>query len=359
VASYLHLIPFAKNGGTEKDCYYVVSELIEDYHTIFVFDQPDRMSESWIQAGAHVVHLHCLHKPIQLYTTLKKIIKDKKYDGIFYWSTIHLPLILAALNGQKSKIAVHVGNPVHSSIKTILKNFLFSSSLPVRNDVCLFPCSQYVADTIIKDPYLKRFPIRVSLNPVTIPDKNPHKLQQIAQDSEIHMGMTARLDPIKDHLTVIKAFKLVEQKFPKVRLHLLGDGVLENSLQELAQGLGLTDKVIFHGNVNNVYDHLQSWHIFLYATTPAEGLGNAVSEAMANGLPCVLSDLPMLRELAGNDQNVHFVPASNARIMSQAVFMLLKYPDTRHLLSQNAFRHARETFNSSRYAKDRLDFLLT
>lgn len=74
----------------------------------------------------------------------------------------------------------------------------------------------------------------------------------------------------------------------------LGTGPREMALRQMSQGMS---NVHFRGQVEDVADHLRAADIYVSAST-AEGLPNAVLEALASGLPAVLSDIPPHQELA-------------------------------------------------------------
>lgn len=205
-------------------------------------------------------------------------------------------------------------------------------------------CSEYVATSYRQTPYVSSFPIEVSLNPVELPAvRRPEPKAQ-----KFLMGMVARLDPIKDHATVINAFAEVYKTRPDCELHLAGDGILRATLESQVNDLGISQAVIFHGDVSDVYSHLRQWNLFLYATTMEEGLGSSVAEAMANGLPCVLSDLPMLQELAPGDLATWFEP-HNANELAAKIILLLNEHDLRNRMGEQSYRHAQQNFAADRF----------
>jgi len=106
------------------------------------------------------------------------------------------------------------------------------------------------------------------------------------------------LIPRKDMQTVIKGF----QKYNDGDSILLiaGDGFKKEILQNIAD-----DNIRFLGNISNVVEYLQISDCFISASL-AEGLPNTVLEAMACGLPTILSDIPSHRELYENYEGNFF-----------------------------------------------------
>lgn len=110
----------------------------------------------------------------------------------------------------------------------------------------------------------------------------------LPQDAIVILSVGS-LIPRKDMQTLIAAYLL--GNFENTRLVVLGDGPQRGMLQQRAESA-----VLMPGNVDNVADYLGAADLFVSASL-AEGLPNTVLEAMACGLPCVLSDIPSHREL--------------------------------------------------------------
>jgi glycosyltransferase involved in cell wall biosynthesis len=355
----LHIIPFAYLGGTEKDCLYFIEADKEHQHLVYVLNKDDAMVQQWTDAGAKVQILDILDlSDKDFHSALFKSVNELDVKAILYWSTIKLPLVRYALRDMKCRLAVHVGNPsqlgVFSSLKQIAYHVYYYSDI----ETCLFPCSEYVRKSLSVNPFYNKFQMRVSINPVRLLVDNPYKPRILKTDSEVIIGMTARLDTIKDHITLIRGFSEVIKTYKNAKLWLLGDGLLRNDLEQLVTKLKVKDNVVFWGRVENVYEMLQKIDIFVYSTTFKEGLGNAVSEAMANGLPCILSDLPMMHEIAGDIENVIFFTSKDYIQLANEIIILINDNELRAQLSLRAFKRANSTFSAKRYVDYRLQFLI-
>lgn len=108
----------------------------------------------------------------------------------------------------------------------------------------------------------------------------------------ILIGLVGRLDPIKDHSTFLQSAALLAKNRHDVRFVCVGSGT-ENQMQtlsQLAKQLGIEDKVLWAGkrvNMSEVYNALD----LLSSSSQSEGFANAIAEAMACGVSCVVTDV--------------------------------------------------------------------
>lgn len=101
-----------------------------------------------------------------------------------------------------------------------------------------------------------------------------------------HVG---RFSPEKNHQKIIRVFANVCAIRNNAMLLLCGDGLTKQATVDLAAELGIADKVLFLGAVDDIPSILSSSDVFIFPSFH-EGLPYALLEAQANGLPCVISD---------------------------------------------------------------------
>jgi glycosyltransferase involved in cell wall biosynthesis len=113
---------------------------------------------------------------------------------------------------------------------------------------------------------------------------------------------TAPLIARKNHKFLIDGFIRYRKAFLNNNslLLLLGDGPL---MGELKRRCDNEDSIIFGGNILNVSEYLHASDIFI-SSSLSEGLPNSVLEAIASGIPVVLSDIPQHAELLEKDNNI-------------------------------------------------------
>ena len=125
-----------------------------------------------------------------------------------------------------------------------------------------------------------------------------------------------RLVPIKGMDRLIRAWARVQAEKPEARLAIVGDGPERARLEALIDALGLGDHVVLAGWQDPV-PYLASAERFALLSHN-EGMGRAVVEALAAGLPCVVSDVCGLAELV-DDAVGSVVDAGDASAVAQAL----------------------------------------
>lgn len=110
----------------------------------------------------------------------------------------------------------------------------------------------------------------------------------LAQPGTLVFGTIGRIQPVKDHATLIRAFagllRSSSEFESRARLVIVGDGPLQATLRELAKSLGVAQFTWFAGPADNVPEVLSAFDVFVLPSL-AEGISNTILEAMASGLP--------------------------------------------------------------------------
>jgi glycosyltransferase involved in cell wall biosynthesis len=108
-------------------------------------------------------------------------------------------------------------------------------------------------------------------------------------DDTLVVGHVGSFWAVKNHTFLIDVFSILEKINNTAKLLLVGNGGRMEEIREKVKNLGLCDKVIFTGIRTDVSDLMQAMDIFVFPSL-YEGLGIALIEAQAAGLPCVVSD---------------------------------------------------------------------
>jgi glycosyltransferase involved in cell wall biosynthesis len=139
----------------------------------------------------------------------------------------------------------------------------------------------------------------------------------------VRIGTVARLVDVKDHATLIRAFRIIHKSYPSAELHFLGDGPLRKDLESLAEQLELERSITFHGASQDVAIFLSGLDLFAMSSL-SEGLPIAVLEAMSAGLPIVSTKVGGIIEAAPEHTVAAYCSAGNPEAMADAMQSILE-----------------------------------
>lgn len=141
------------------------------------------------------------------------------------------------------------------------------------------------------------------------------------------VGMVARLDPMKDHATFLRAARTTADIVPNARFVCVGGGHPDyvQSLQRRTAELGLTDRVTWAGERRDIPSVLNALDVATLSSGFGEGFPNAVGEAMACAVPCVVTDVGDAARVVGPTGRV--VPRGDAAALAAAWTALLQAPE--------------------------------
>lgn len=149
-------------------------------------------------------------------------------------------------------------------------------------------------------------------------------------ESEILIGLVARLDPIKDHQTFLRAAAMLIQERTDVRIVCVGEGAkpYREELHRQASALGLDERLIWaeaRSDMPAVYNALD----IASSSSDGEGFSNAIAEAMASGVPCVVTNVGDSASIVDNTGIV--VPPAMPNVLCEGFRQILKRvgPDLR------------------------------
>lgn len=288
-----------------------------------------------------------VHNDFELHRLLQSAVAST-YDVAFLFSTAKLPVLSNALRAYCPLQILHVGNPVGDDWKARWKQQIRSWYFRPSSGLSLVANSEHTFKSLKDHPFFKSFPLHVSPNCVRIPDK-PVVLREVC--NPIRLGMVARLDPIKDHATIVKAVGMLHRKGAAIECEFIGRGSLEEELQKQARAEGLPCGTMkFTGWSPEVDTSLRQWDLFVFSTTAQEGFGNAAAEAMAYGLPCILTDVGPCRSVGG-ESTTYVQPHDVEGLANQIVHLANDYPQ-RRWLSELARARAIECFQPARKLAD-------
>lgn len=169
------------------------------------------------------------------------------------------------------------------------------------------------------------------------------------------VGLVGRLDPMKGHPVFIRAVARLRERLPHVRFVCVGDGPQDyrQSLHELSEQLALSGHLIWAGNRTDMPAVYNALDMAVSSSVYGEGLPNMLGEAMACGIPCVVTrvgDSPWVVD----DTGIVVPPDDPAALAEAIAAMLDRLDKDGPALVQTTRRRVEENFSVDSLVKNTL-----
>jgi len=134
------------------------------------------------------------------------------------------------------------------------------------------------------------------------------------------------LEPVYDVESLINSIPQVLAEVPEAKFVIAGKGSQERELKGLARSLGVSESIRFVGWISNdeLPQYLASADIYVSTSLSDAGLAASTAEAMACGLPVVITDSGENRKWVKDGESGFIVPIKNAKVLAERVVYLLK-----------------------------------
>ena len=193
----------------------------------------------------------------------------------------HLVVSVAARLAGVRRVFVIVGNPVPQD-QDIRRRLARRTRLAAPFTTRLLAYSEYVKGSLEGDLGIPRIDVSVLHHPFDV-DAFARRAADVraarSGTGTAVLVMVARLDPIKDHATVVRALGILRSEGRDVELRLVGSGPAEDGIRAIVSEVGVEDATVLLGSRDDIADQLGAADIFLYGMTRAVAARAAVSGA--------------------------------------------------------------------------------
>lgn len=139
-------------------------------------------------------------------------------------------------------------------------------------------------------------------------------------------GVVARVEPAKDHASLLRAMALIAGRVPRLHLVVVGGGSELSRLREAALELGIADRAHFTGPRTDAVEWLQSIDVSVLSSIK-EGFSNTVLESMAACRPVIATDVGGNGEVIVDGETGFLVPPRDPAALGEALARLAASPD--------------------------------
>lgn len=163
-------------------------------------------------------------------------------------------------------------------------------------------------------------------------------------DNACVIGMVGRITIGKSPDIFVRMASLLGKEIPNAFFIIVGDGEDRDAIEKLINDLGLNDKFMITGWVDNVYDYDEAFD-YAVLLTKWEGFGLAVAEYMLCGKPLVSTRVGGIPDIVKDGYNGLLIDSINETCAANAVLRLYKDKDLADQLSKNAHEYAIKNLN--------------
>ena len=287
---------------------------------------------------------------------LIRIIRAGRYD------IVHTHTSKAGLLGRVAAYLCGVTAVVHSPHGTVLEGYFGTFTTRFfallerlcahisRRIICLTPLEieQYRAVRIGQKAQYTHVFNGIDIDAYEARTGNPDALRRALSISpqDIVATIVGRLVPVKGHTNLLHAFQIASQTHPNLLLLITGDGELRSELEQLAQHLGITDRVRFLGWRDDTAEILEISDLFVLSSLN-EGLGLVLVEAMAKHLPIVATRVGGVPCVVEHGKTGLLVPSGSPQAFARALGELADQPQKQRAMGEAGYRRAVRLFSIS------------
>lgn len=351
----LHLVEDLKVGGLENVIVSIVMGLdkIKYQSQIWCLAQGGDIATELMAKGAlvRILNEKSYYNPLRI-LYLARLIRGEKFSIIhthgYFASTFGR---LAGLIARVPVIITHVHTTYHDGT---IRNILIEYILSRFTDRIIF-VSNAVKRSMIENEGIREENTCVIYNGATIspPANNIETIRRRREQLGIDKQDTviiivASLTANKGHKVLLNAFAQVVKKYSHMKLLIVGDGPLMGEIRATADYLGIAFRVIFTGLRRDVSNLLQLSDVFTLPSITREGLGIALIEAMAMGLPLIGTRVGGIPEVIAHKVNGLLVAPGNPWELAAALESMVQDEEMRKKMGGKGKEIYAEKFTMAR-----------
>lgn len=314
----MQLIDTLRSGGAEKMAvnYFLTLQGL-GFSSYLVVSRKEGLLADQIKKNSNYSFLKKTNAlDISAFYKLKKYIAENKIDIIQAHGSSWFWAVLCKISGSKIKVIWH-------------DHYGDSENLQHRNFELLKFYSKNFDGIISVNNKLKNWAklnLKFKKPLVYLPNFVNHatnKTEKLLGSNKLKLICVANLRPQKDHLNLIKAFEIIQNKYD-VSLHLIGKNFEDNYYIHIKKLIDQNPAIFYYGEVNNVMGFLSNADYGILSSI-SEGMPLALLEYGVCGLPVICTNVGECIKVIGNDGLL--VEPNNVGELSKAMDFYLSNPE--------------------------------
>lgn len=183
------------------------------------------------------------------------------------------------------------------------------------------------------------FPKHTQKKSCIIPNPLSEELPYWEGGSSKDIVMACRLREQKNVPMAIEAFTKFHEDHPNYRLMIYGEGRMQEQLQKMIKDKHMKGSIVLAGYTTNIHEIMSKAYMYV-SSSDYEGLSNSMIEALAMGVPCVVTDCPVggARMFITNGENGFLTPVGDAYALCEAMSKLAEDKELANRFSEKSIK---------------------
>jgi glycosyltransferase involved in cell wall biosynthesis len=345
-----------RRGGTELNAVRTAERLDRDRFDLRVLclDADGPLAERYRAMGVSVVGMpvRSLYGPSMIVTGLRfvRYLRRERvqivhahdmYSNIFVsvWGRVaRVPVIIASRRWWHSlpNLKLRLGNRLAFRLADAVLANSAAVARSVHEEAGVAPSNVWTVTNFADDD---------AFRPLTPAERALVRRGWRVPDDALVVGCVARLDPVKDHATLLRATASLRAAGRRVHLVLVGDGETRGALEQLTDRLGIRDAVTFAGEVRDGQNHHRAFDISVLCSL-SEGFPNTLVEAMAGARPVVATAVGGTVDAVVDGETGVLVAPGTPEALTAALERLLDDPEARARMGRSGHERARRLYDA-------------
>ncbi|MFA5386572.1 MAG: glycosyltransferase family 4 protein [Candidatus Paceibacterota bacterium] len=266
-------------------------------------------------------------RPLFYVVYLKKILREIKPD-ILHVHQLWIDGLIGVLSGFHPLVVTPWGSDVligqKSKIKRPLIEFILEKADLITTDG--ENTKAIIENLGINSQKIKRICFGVDVKKFK-PEPESKELKRSLGITNSSTVISLRsLMPIYDLKTLIQAIPLILEKAKNAKFIIVGEGPEKEELLSTSRSLGVFDSVKFIGSISNeeIHKYLNLADVYVSTALSDSGIAASTAEAMACGLPVVVTDTGDNNRWIKNGENGFVIPIKNPEALAEKIIYLIR-----------------------------------
>ncbi|WP_171013590.1 glycosyltransferase [Chitinivorax sp. B] len=341
----LHVIATLPVGGAENVLLSTLQRLGKEYQSVVCCLQEKGALGGEVEAlGIPVIELHKLQRggwDGTIVDALVKVIQQHRIDLVH--SHLYHPSLYARFAANRTGIPVVI--TIHNTYAKRKWHRQMLNWYLGKRTARIITVSEAIREDVIRYDRISPQRVVTIMNGIDLKRSQSQLTRDVAR-SRLGLPVDAkvlvtigRLVEQKGHTVLLTA--LAELADPTVHAVFAGDGSWRSRLEDQVRIMGLTQQVHFLGTRTDVGDILRAGDLYVMPSL-WEGLGLALLEGMAAGLPVLTSRVGGMAEVLRNGKDGCLVPAGDAVTLAETLAELLAAPERMQKFAAAAQQRAQD-----------------